>query len=193
MMVHRITKAASLVRVMASSFLILVLAVLPLFGQSFKTETGHVEFKSEVPLHSFTGTSRHLVGKINLNTSVVDFYVDLTTIETGIGKRDKDMRKTLETDSYPFAEFYGELVSDFDMQSRQPQPAIARGTFTIHGVSKEIEVKGTLQLTEEGLRLESSWVINIEDYDIKPPGILFYRVDEEQDISIKALLTPIDE
>lgn len=192
-MTHRITEAGSLARVLASSLFILMLAAFPLFGQSFKTDTGFVEFESEVPLHSFTGSSRHLVGKINLSTSVVDFYIDLTTIETGIGKRDKDMRKTLETDRFPFAEFYGELVSDFDTQSGKPQPARARGTFTMHGVSREITVEGTLQLTDKGLRVEASWVINIEDYNIEPPGILFYRVDEEQDILIKALLTPIDE
>lgn len=162
-------------------------------AQSYKTDSGHVEFHSEVPTHTFTGSSEYLTGLINLADSTVDFYVDLTTLDTGIGKRDKDMRNTLETDQYPFAEFYGKLVSGFNRQSTAVQQVTARGDFTIHGVSREIAVDGTLQRTAEGLKLQASWTVDIEDYDIRPPGILFYRVDENQDIVIDALLTPVEE
>lgn len=173
------------------SLLLLLLSLLPgfLMAQQYKTETGHVEFDSEVPLHSFTGVSDNLVGLIDLGDSTVDFYVDLTTFDTGINKRDKDMRETLETDQYPFAEFFGKLVSDFDIEDNSPQPATVRGDFTIHGVTREVEIDGTLQKASDGLELQASWTINIEDYNIEPPGILFYRVDENQDVEIEATLT----
>ncbi|MDX1618666.1 MAG: YceI family protein [Balneolaceae bacterium] len=174
--------------------LILILFAVPSLvqAQAYKTESGHVEFHSEVPLHSFTGTSEHLVGLIDLGDSTVDFYIDLTTLDTGIDKRDKDMRNTLDTDQYPFAEFFGKLVSDFDRQVDTPQPATVRGKFTLHGISREIEVNGTLQNTSGGLEVHAEWTVNIEDYDIKPPGILFYRVDKNQDVIIDALLTPTE-
>lgn len=157
----------------------------------FMTETGHAEFTSSVPLHTFTGESDHLVGKIDLSDSTVDFYLDLTTLETGIGKRDRDMRQTLETDEYPFAEFFGELVSSFDPDSEAEQPARVRGEFTIHGVTREIEIEGTAQRTDEGLRVEAEWTINLEDYDIEPPSLLVVRVDEMVDVRIEALLEPV--
>lgn len=170
---------------------LLLISFLPglLMAQQYMTETGHAEFHSSVPLHSFTGVSNNLVGLINLDDATVDFYVDLTTFDTGINKRDKDMRETLETDQYPFTEFFGKLVSDFDIQDSSSQPATVRGEFTIHGVTREVEIDGTLQKTSEGLELQASWIINIEDYDIEPPGILFYRVDENQDVEIEATLT----
>lgn len=159
-------------------------------AQEFKTESGQAVFHSRVPLHSFTGSSNHLVGFISLADSTVDFYLDLNTLETGISKRDKDMRSTLETDKYPFAEFFGKLITDFDPDHKTRQEVTVRGEFTIHGVSREIEVEGTLQRTDEGLRVSAAWIINIEDYDIEPPGILFYRVNKDQKIEIDALLTP---
>lgn len=173
-------------------YLFAVLLCLPgtVTGQSYKTESGHVEFDSSVPLHSFTGTSDHLVGKITLPDSTVDFYVDVTTLETGIGKRDRDMLKTLEAEEYPFAEFYGKLVSDFSADSDEPQQVTVDGEFKVHGVSKEVSIDGTLQKTDEGLKVEASWTLNMKDYDIKPPGILFYRVSEKIDISITATLPP---
>jgi len=174
--------------------LTILLWLLPLFAfaQTYKTESGHVEFHSEVPLHSFTGSSEYLVGLINLADSTVDFYLDLTTLDTGIGKRDKDMRSTLETDQYPFAEFYGRLVTEFNPDNPEPQKAVVRGDFKIHGVEREVTIDGTLQKTGEGIRVNASWTLNLDDYDIEPPGILFYRVDENQDIEIEALLTPTE-
>ena len=160
-------------------------------AQSFETESGHAEFESEVPLHSFVGTSEHLVGKISLQDSTVDFYLDLTTLDTGNDKRDKDMRETLDTDKYPFAEFYGKLVSGFNPKIDDEQKIEVRGEFTVHNVSKEVTIEGILQRTENGLSVRADWTLNMTDYDIKPPGILFYRVEEKIDIQIEALLKPL--
>lgn len=162
------------------------------YGQAYMTETGHAEFESSVPLHSFTGSSEYLVGKIDLSNKVVDFYLDLTTLDTGNDKRDKDMRETLETGKYPFAEFYGRLVSDVDSSASGPVDVQVRGRFSIHGVERQVRIGGTLHPTDEGLRLEAAWTLNLTDYEIKPPGILFYRVDEEIDIKINALLEPVN-
>jgi polyisoprenoid-binding protein YceI len=162
-------------------------------GQSFKTKSGHVEFDSSVPLHSFTGTSNHLVGKISIPDSTVDFYVDVHTLKTGIGKRDNDMLSTLEADKYPFAEFYGKLKSKVNLTKQQPQKVTVEGKFTIHGVSNEVSVNGTIQNKGDDLNVTASWSLNMKDYNIKPPGILFYRVSEKIDVSISATLSPIKE
>lgn len=173
-------------------FLLGLLLALPWLGvsQEYMTESGHVEFDSSVPLHSFTGTSDYLVGKINLQDSTVDFYVDVNTIKTGIKKRDNDMLSTLEAEKYPFAEFYGKLNSEVDTSSNQPQEVTVEGEFTVHGVSNDVTIDGTLQKTEEGLEIKADWTLDMEDYDIEPPGILFYRVSENIDISISATLPP---
>ncbi len=175
-----------------SIFLLLSLLLIPNSGvsQSYLTKSGHVEFVSSVPLHSFTGVSDRLIGKISLADSTVDFYVDVHTLETGIGKRDNDMLKTLEADQHPFAEFYGKLVSDFDPQNSQPQEVTVEGKFTVHGVSNPLTIDGTLQKTSKGLKVMADWTLNMKDYNIKPPGILFYRVSEKIDVSISAMLTP---
>jgi len=169
-----------------------ILAPGSAFAQSYKTETGQAEFESSVPLHSFTGTSEHLVGKITLQDSTVDFYLDLTTLDTGNDKRDKDMRETLETDKYPFAEFFGKLISGFNPDTTGRQEVTVRGEFTIHNITREVTITGTLQKKPDGLLVKAGWTLNMTDYNIKPPGILFYRVEENIDIQIEALLKPIN-
>lgn len=158
----------------------------------FSTETGHVRFDSRMPVHAFHGTSDNLVGQISLADSTVDFFVDLATLDTGNGKRDKDMRGTLEVDKYPFAEYFGTLVTPFDETSAEPQQATTRGTFTVHGISREVEISGTLQRTAEGLHLTAAFDVRLEDHEIEPPRILLMKVRDVQEVSIDVTLTPVE-
>lgn len=160
-------------------------------AQSYYTENGSATFYSEVPLHTFNGSSDYLTGKINLDNGIIDFYLDLTTLETGIAKRDRDMRETLETDKYPFAEFYGELVTPFNPDS-SAQEVTVKGSFKIHGVKKDTSYTGTLEMTPQGLKLSAKWVLELEDYNIEPPSLLFVKVDQEQRIEIEALLKKME-
>ncbi len=160
------------------------------YAQSFYSEEGYVEFRSSVPLHSFKGVSNNLVGKIDLDKNTVDFFVDLATLDTGNEKRDKDMRETLKVSEHPFAEFFGKLISDFDVESIDPQKVAAKGEFKVHGVPKIVEVDGMLRKTDDGLKLTASWTVLLSEHDIEPPGILFYKVNDEQEVSIEILLTP---
>jgi len=177
--------------ILSSLSLALCFLTVPILGtaQSYMTESGHVEFDSSVPLHSFTGVSDHLIGKIALADSIVDFYVDVHTLETGIGKRDNDMLRTLEADKYPFAEFYGKIISDFRPLNNQPRKVTVEGEFAVHGVSKKTTITGTLQKVRKGIHVEASWTLNMKDYNIEPPGILFYRVSEKIEVSISATLS----
>ncbi len=160
-------------------------------AQEFMTRTGHAEFKSRVPLHSFTGVSDNLVGVINLADSTVDFFIDLTTLKTGIGKRDKDMRRTLDTDNFPFAEFFGKMVTRFDAEFEEPQEIQVDGVFSIHGISKEISITATMVQQGDDLLASASWKLDMSDYHIKPPRFLILKVDEIQELSVSSRLTPV--
>ncbi len=154
---------------------------------------GYVEFLSKAPLHQFKGKSKVLHGLIDLNKNLVDFYVDLNTLKTGIAKRDSDMRNSyLDTEDHPFAEFTGALdaVEMLNPVPGKPKKVTATGTFSLHGVKRKITVEGTLTATEDGLNLKATWPILLEDYNIERPGFLFYELADEQIISIDIELHP---
>lgn len=179
-------------RYSAYILLIIFLVFLPqsITAQDFKTENGKAKFTSSVPLHTFSGTSSYLVGKISLADSTVDFYLDLSTLKTGIDSRDHDMYKTLNVEQHPFAEFFGKLITPFNPKSDDRQKVKVRGDFSINGVNRTITIDGFMQRKDNGLLVEASWQLKLDDYNIEPPGVLFYRVDSTQDISIKTLLKP---
>ena len=178
-------------RIIISAFLLFLLNT-PLAAQTFMGESGTAEFTSKVPLHTFTGSSDYLIGQVNLVENTVDFYIDLTTLKTGNKKRDKDMLITLETKEYPFAEFFGNIETEFDASNSAEQPVKVAGEFKIHGVTRKIDVDGTLQVTPEGLNVQAEWQLNLKDYNIVPPKLLVVKVDEVQDIKINAVLAPVN-
>jgi polyisoprenoid-binding protein YceI len=157
-------------------------------SQSYHTRSAHAEFHSSVPLHEFTGESDYLTGMIDFDENLVDFYLDLSTLKTGNARRDRDMYRTLNIDDYPFAEFTGTLESSFDQNSTEKQVVTVTGEFTLHGVTAEKTIEGSLQRQGDAILLEAEWVQDITDHNIEPPGILFYRVRDEMDIRISAVL-----
>jgi polyisoprenoid-binding protein YceI len=117
--------------------------------------------------------------------------LDLTTLDTGIDLRNQHMRDSyLETDEYPFAEFTGQIVSELDPNISEKQEAKVKGTFKIHGVEREVTVTGTITPTSNGLQLDADWTVLLDDYNIERPGVVFYKLADEQKVNISILLTP---
>lgn len=156
-------------------------------AQTYVGESGYVEFVSQAPLHTFKGTSEQLKGLINLDENLIDFYVDLNTLDTGIARRDRDMRNTyLETDKFPFAEFTGEITEGFENipTGNSVTNVTATGIFTMRGIDQEMVVDGTITRSDANLVLEGTWTILLKDFDIERPGVLFYELAEEQTVNI---------
>ena len=82
-----------------------------------KAEGNQVEFTSKVVAFTFTGTTDKIDGFIYWEgdslfaaKDQLHFEVDLASFDTGIGKRDRDMRQVLDTDKWPKAVYKGEIA-----------------------------------------------------------------------------------
>ncbi len=169
----------------------LILISFESLGQKYTTEAGKAVFLSDAPLSNFEGESSYLAGLIDLDQNLLDFYLDLNTLKTGIGLRDRHMRENyLETEKFPFAEFTGKLDDIPELAQDETLPVKAKGIFKIHGVEKEIEVEGTLtRLSKKELKLEASFEVLLSDYSIPLPKLVFYELAENQQVTISATLS----
>jgi len=64
------------------------------------------------------------------------------------------------------------------------------GDFSVHGITRSLRIPGTLTFSEQGVRVQASWILNLKDYDIEPPRLLIIKVDEEQEITMDIVLRP---
>lgn len=178
-------------KILSALIFVLLLSISSIHAQTFVGKNGKAVFISDAQLLEFKGTSTQLAGLINLNKNLVDFYLDLNTIDTGIELRNKHMRnRYLETDDHPFAEFTGKLISSLNPQRFKKQQAKVQGTFKLHGVERKMTLTGTITPTKEGLQVNASWNILLETFDIERPSIVFYKLANKQKINISILLKP---
>ena len=77
----------------------------------------------------------------------------------------------IESDIYPKATFEGEIL-DFDPAMQGSQIKIVKGTFTMHGVSEELEIKTKIEKSGNNLTLSGNFETLVESYDINIPPLL---------------------
>ena len=159
-------------------------------AQQFFGEAGFAEFESRAPALTFTGVSNHLIGLIDLAEGTVDFYLDLNTLDTGISLRNRHMRDSyLRTNQFPFAEFKGRFSEGMtaDPTEAGAQTVQVQGEFTIHGVTRERTVDGTLTFSEDGQQvlLEAAFEVALDDHNISRPRVVFLELSEVQRVRIR--------
>jgi polyisoprenoid-binding protein YceI len=161
-----------------------------LTAQEYLTENGTAKFISKASLREFVGESQQLQGLIDLDKNLIDFYLDLNTLKTGIGLRDRHMRDNyLETKKFPFSEFTGSIENLPELEKGKSQNVTAKGKFKIHGVEREIEVPGMIRMIDaQKIELKASFNVLLSDYDIPIPKVMFYELAEEQIVEIEAIL-----
>jgi polyisoprenoid-binding protein YceI len=95
----------------------------------------------------------------------------------------------MESAKYPNGSFKGTVVSPENFKiSNKEQAVIVKGTFNIHGIEKEMEVKGTLHNTKEGLKLNANFQILLSDYQIGVPSNLVTKIAQNIDVKVNAIL-----
>lgn len=171
-------------------FLVIFFAFSNLLNaQIYQADKAHAEVSGETTFVSYTGASEELQGKLNLETRKVDFEIPLKSIDTGNNLRNKHMNEALESSKYPTAKFSGEIISAFDPTRAESQEVKVKGNFTIHGETREITVTAKLVPKKSGIDFSAEWPINITDYKMERPKVMFSRVDDKHTISIKGTLS----
>ena len=159
----------------------------------YSTRSGSAEFYIDAigTLGVFMGKSRSMSGHIDLQDSAIEFSVRLKSLNSGIDRRDNDMFVALKADQYPEIHFNGSFQPAFNPYSTEKQAVTAKGEFHLHGITNPLEVNGFLQRQGDVILMEAHWSMNVKDYDIDPPKVLFVTIADELDINVSARLLPI--
>ena len=150
----------------------LSLFVPPLAAQTIPDRplrSGTVAFDGGGTLGDFTGTSDSvrgwLAGGADLEAVRGWVEADAATLATGNDRRDRDMAKSLEVTRFPVLRFDLDAV-DVGEASGDSVSVTLRGRFTIHGVTREEQVRGWIWRLGERLRFRGTTPMNLKDYQI---------------------------
>jgi polyisoprenoid-binding protein YceI len=139
-----------------------------------------VLFHSTTPMSSIDGRTKSM--EALAEGDFITLSVPLDTVDTGIGLRNSHMRKYLEATQFPTAEL---KVRRALLKEGARQEGV--GTFTVHGVAKEVKVTFDVVKTAAGLTVTGSFPLNLKDHGIAVPTYLGITV--RPDIKVTATFT----
>ena len=144
---------------------------------------GVLSFDGNATVGDFTGTTSTVTGQVTGgDLSAVGGWVEapVNTLKTGNGRRDRDLNKSMESDKFPTMRF--DLSRVTPAVTRGDSIAVTLGgTFTIHGVTREVTMPATVVFQPGAVQLRSTFPLNLTDYEIgglsKMLGILKMHPD----------------
>ena len=165
-------------------------------GQPLTLKAGSalVEFKAvgRPSLLKIPGKSTQLEVKLEREDSGAlkgSFEFPLDTLETGIGLRDSHMKeKYLETAKFPTAKLEitdASVPPAFFSQESGEQMITVKGSLTLHGVTKPVELQARLVREGKGFTSESAFKLMLTDYGISIPKYLGIVIAEDVDVKIR--------
>ena len=172
-------------------------------AQEFHVDTGadnRVVFISRASIEEFEGVTTRIDGYALLDGQGVRagaafegarvyFEVDLASLDTGIGLRNRHMRDNyLEVDEHPYATFDGNVarIAPEDAGFRVE----SEGVFAIHGVERPRTLDCRVDPDGDGWRVACGFVVNLTDHDIEIPKIMFLKLAEDIRVEIDFRLRP---
>ncbi len=151
--------------------------------------SGTLSFDGHATAGDFTGTTKTVSGQLEgaPTLATVRGWVEapVATLKTGNGKRDKDLNKSLESEKYPVLRFDLAAISRTG-GSADSVGVILRGALRIHGVTRNVELPGTIQFTGSEARVRSDFPLNLKDYRIGGLSKLLGMLKMYEDIEVHA-------
>ena len=170
--------------------LLVLTTILQGFSQKFTAESSLITFYSDAPLEAIKAQNVKAISILNLTTGDIVYSIPIQEFEF-----EKDLMKQhfnekyMESDKFPKATFQGKITG-YTIDVKGAQDATAKGKLTMHGVTKDVELKGTIDLSSGKPVIKSTFKVLIADYSIKIPQLLWKNIAEEVEVKVEFTYKP---
>lgn len=155
-----------------------------LYAQKYKSVTSGIHFYSEAPMEDIEAVNQDGQSAINLSTGEIVFSIPIKSFIFEKSLMQEHFNENyLESEKYPKATFRG-VISGFDVEKTAWQQAIAQGKMTIHGIEKDFSCEGKIKIENSALKIETKFPIQLKDYKIKIPKVVFYNIAKIVEVTI---------
>ncbi|MBI1194023.1 MAG: hypothetical protein GC205_12765 [Bacteroidetes bacterium] len=156
----------------------------------FLSTSGRIDFVSEAPLESIKAWSDELRGVLEF-TGAFAFSVSMSSFEgfnSGL-QRQHFQENYLEISRFPKASFEGHLIERPDLSRPGTYPVRVRGQLTIHGVTRERILPGSIQvMPDKSVKLSATFDIPLRDHGVNIPKIMHQKIAESVRVAVNARL-----
>jgi polyisoprenoid-binding protein YceI len=159
-------------------------------AQVYAVKSSKVTFKSVAELELISAESTALTGLVDPNTKNFAFSVSNKSFDGFNSALQKEHFNDnyLESDKYPNTTFTGRIIDDIDFKKYGIYTIRVKGMLKVKGVTREELIRGTLEVSSAGIKLNTSFSILLSDYEIRIPRIVNQKIAPDIQIAIQANL-----
>jgi len=173
--------------------LICLLFSTQLIAQQYYTNKGKVSFFSEAPIENISAVNENVsaivdsqAGGFAFRLKIVDFTFPNSLMQEHFNE------SYLESEKYPISTFTGVIDNFSDLDLSNEQNLVVNGSLSMHGISKDAQMKATAQMINDELHISSTFDVALEDYDIDIPKIMMYKIAETIAVTVEIKLNKRD-
>ena len=153
---------------------------------------GTLSFDGHASVGDFIGSTAQVTGEMSGGPlQDVRGWVEapVKSLDTGNGRRDRDLNKSMESDKFPTVRFELARVTRADSAAGA---VTLEGRMILHGVTREVGLPATVRADGGGIRVRSDFPLNLKDYRIggltKLLGTL--RMQEQIEVHVDLTFVP---
>ncbi len=163
------------------------------FAQKYQSETAEITLESTTPRDTILAINNSgsfwidlSTNKLEMTAQVKDFVVENKAIDRFRGK------DFMEADKFPTATFKGNMAngSMFDVNKTGSYMVEIVGIFTIHGVTKRVQMPAVITVRNGKIELNMKFNVQLEDLKLRLPGDLINKLSDRFRAGIKVNLKP---
>lgn len=156
-----------------------------------KADAGIITFFSKSPLENIEASNRKVTIVLKTTTNDIQFGVTMLSFKFASSLMEEHFNENyVESDKYPTCTFRGKINETVDYTKDGEYKVTVKGTLDLHGVTKEIEVPGTITVKGNTITVNSKFNIKIADYKIKVPSMYVQNIAEEVEVTVNGSLEP---
>jgi polyisoprenoid-binding protein YceI len=170
----------------------LVLTLSSAQAQVFMTRTGRVSFFSTTPVENIEAFNNDVSIGLDAASSDLKFSVLIKSFKfENATMKDHFNESYLESEKFPNAKFVGKIEGDkINYGSNGSHSVKAVGKLTIHGITRDVNIPGTVTIKDGKVNLEAKFKVSLADYEVKVPKLAVSKVAETIEITVSGALAP---
>lgn len=159
----------------------------------YKCVDGNAKFFSSAPLEDIEANSEKVSAIFSTDKGEVAAIIPIKSFQFENGLMQEHFNENyMESEKYPKASFSGKIGNKESQLVGTRFQSEVKGKLTIHGVTVERVIPVTMTYLPNGnIKVESKFMVKLEDHKIKIPSIVFQNIAEEVEVTLKFILKPI--
>ncbi len=171
----------------------LVASANAMFAQTYMTRTAKVSFNATSPKspEKIEAVNNEVASILNAKTGDFVFQVPVKSFKFERELMQQHFNENyMESDKFPKSDFKGKVtdMSAVNLAKDGTYNVTVAGKLTIHGVTKEVSVPGTITVKGKEATAKTKFNVKMADYNIAVPAVVADKLAKEAAISIDAAL-----